>query len=75
MIDVWHEGGFSVFFSTHDVAEALYLADQIVVLQGSSPATLNSAFQNPFARNKKAQREGGREYYNLHDTIIEAMRA
>jgi len=74
MIDVWHEGGFSVFFSTHDVTEALCLADRIVVLQGSNPATLLPPIQNPFARNRTVQREAGSGYYTLFDNIVAAMR-
>ena len=74
VIDVWHYGDFSVLFSTHDVREALYLADCILVLQGIAPAKLVSKFPNPFARNRIVSREGERGYYALYDAIVASMR-
>jgi NitT/TauT family transport system ATP-binding protein len=74
MIDVWNEGRFSVLFSTHDVREALRLADRILVMQGNTAATIACDFLNPLPRNRSVQREANSEYSVLYDRVVAAMR-
>ena len=41
LLDVWEERGTTVVLVTHDVEEAVYLADRVVVL-GGQPGTVES---------------------------------
>jgi NitT/TauT family transport system ATP-binding protein len=46
---IWAQGGAAVAFVTHDIEEAIYLADRIVVL-GGRPARIVSGTTVPIAR-------------------------
>lgn len=58
LLKLWKELSLTVIFVTHDIAEAIYLSDEIVVL-GNSPATIVSKIdvQVPRPRNQVATRE------------------
>lgn len=49
LLDVWHDGGQTVLLITHDVEEALLLADKIYVLT-ARPATLKAEMAIPLQR-------------------------
>jgi NitT/TauT family transport system ATP-binding protein/taurine transport system ATP-binding protein len=44
--DIWRKAGRCFFFITHDVQEALLLADRLIVM-GASPGRIFSDFENP----------------------------
>jgi ABC-type nitrate/sulfonate/bicarbonate transport system ATPase subunit len=49
LADVWRETGKTVIYVTHNVAEAVYLADRVVVMT-PHPGRLKSAISIPLAR-------------------------
>jgi len=46
---IWAQSGAAVAFVTHDIEEAVYLADRVVVL-GGQPAQIIAEVKVPFAR-------------------------
>jgi len=46
---IWERSGAAVAFVTHDIEEAVFLADRVVVL-GGAPATIVAEVDVPFAR-------------------------
>ncbi|SAL05933.1 sulfonate ABC transporter ATP-binding lipoprotein [Caballeronia calidae] len=52
LLDVWSERKPTVIFVTHDIDEALFLADRILVMS-ASPGTVLEELQVPFARPRE----------------------
>ena len=52
LLDVWSERRPTVIFVTHDIDEALFLADRILVMS-ASPGTLLEELRVPFARPRE----------------------
>lgn len=73
VLDTWHRSNFSVLFSTHDISEALYLADRILVPKQSLPATLSCDLDSPFRRDRHARRDRALECDGLYETILSGM--
>lgn len=49
VLDVWHKRGLTVVLVTHDVDEAVYLSDRIVLL-GPRPSKVAKVYDNPLPR-------------------------
>jgi len=49
ILSIWSTAGATVVLVTHDLDEALHLADRVVVL-GGSPATIKDVVEVPIAR-------------------------
>jgi NitT/TauT family transport system ATP-binding protein len=52
LLDLWNEQQGTLIFVTHDLNEALYLADQIVVMS-DGPGTVRKVVDVPFGRPRK----------------------
>lgn len=50
LLRVWEESGTTVVMVTHDVDEALYLADRLILMTDGPEATVGDVLQVPFAR-------------------------
>src|SRR5688572_14921798 len=50
LLRVWEESGRTVVMVTHDVDEALYLADRLILMTDGPEATVGEAVQVPFPR-------------------------
>jgi nitrate ABC transporter ATP-binding subunit len=50
LLRVWEESGKTVVMVTHDVDEALYLADRLVLMTDGPEATVGDVFTVPFPR-------------------------
>lgn len=56
LLDLWQRDQKTALIVTHDVDEALYLADRVVMMTDGPEATVGEIFEVPFARprNRKA---------------------
>ncbi|SDK29564.1 ABC transporter ATP-binding protein [Sediminibacillus albus] len=52
LLSIWEEHKRSILFVTHNIEEALYLSDRIIVLS-SRPAQVKAVFTIPFARPRR----------------------
>ena len=50
LLRVWEQSGRTVVMVTHDVDEALYLADRLILMTDGPEATVGDTLQVPFAR-------------------------
>jgi NitT/TauT family transport system ATP-binding protein len=70
LVRLWQASGATVLFVTHDVEEARYLADRIVVLEGS-PARLAAVRRVSSSRKERALRRAADQTLHLADSIEE----
>jgi ABC-type nitrate/sulfonate/bicarbonate transport system ATPase subunit len=52
LLDIWEQNRRSILFVTHNIEEAIFLSDRIIVLS-SNPATVKREFNIPFARPRE----------------------
>jgi nitrate ABC transporter ATP-binding subunit len=71
LLQVWERCRKTVVMVTHDVDEALYLADRLILMTDGPAATIGEILRTPFPRprNRKAVLEHP-EYYLHHQRII-----
>jgi nitrate/nitrite transport system ATP-binding protein len=71
VLDIWENNRQAVMMITHDVDEALYMSDRIVLMTNGPSATIGEVIQVPFAhpRNIKELRELP-EYYELRNHAL-----
>ena len=50
LLRVWEESGKTVVMVTHDVDEALYLADRLILMTDGPAATVGETMRVPFSR-------------------------
>ncbi|WP_010171237.1 ABC transporter ATP-binding protein [Bacillus coahuilensis] len=55
LLSIWEENKQSVLFVTHNIEEAIFLADRIIILS-ERPATVQKEFDIPFKRPKKKKK-------------------
>ncbi len=56
LLRIWHETGKSVLFVTHDIDEAVYLGDRVLLL-GGTPATITQSYDIAAARPRRRDQE------------------
>ena len=73
LLRIWRELDLTVVFVTHDISEAVYLSDEILVL-GHSPATILSSHQVPLPRprNQLTLREAP-EFLSLRRKLYDVV--
>ncbi len=76
-LNVWHSTQMTVVFVTHDLEEALFLADRVVVMT-TRPGRVQRVVQVPFARLRKAELKTSPEFQALrreltHELHIDGM--
>lgn len=54
LLSVWNETGTTILFVTHDVDEALFLADRVLVM-GARPGVICQEFKVPFPRPRDVE--------------------
>ena len=69
LIRIWRQEKKTILFVTHDVDEAVQLADRVVVL-GGRPATIEAIVPVEIARPRDLS---SAEYLNVRNRILEAM--
>jgi len=60
LVDLWQRTGKTILFVTHDIEEAVYLADRVVLLAGS-PAGVRSADRITTPRPRRRDDEAARD--------------
>ena len=56
LLRVWEESDKTVVMVTHDVDEALYLADRLILMTDGPEATVGDSFSVPFPRPRRRPR-------------------
>jgi len=71
LLDVWHQARKTVLFVTHDIEEAIYLSDRVLVLANR---TLAGEYPVAFARPRQEELKFRAEFVSLRKAILERMR-
>ncbi|MCC7375610.1 MAG: ABC transporter ATP-binding protein [Verrucomicrobiales bacterium] len=74
LVDLWNRNHLTALMVTHDVDEALFLADRIVMMTNGPEAFVGDVLTVPFARprDRRALLEDP-EYYRLREELIEFL--
>ncbi len=73
LLKIWTETAATILFVTHDVAEAVYLADRIYVIS-SRPGTIAEEIVIPFARPRHEQLKESREFREIESEALASLR-
>lgn len=74
VLDIWEHNPQAVMMITHDVDEAIYMADRIVMMTNGPNARIGEILTVPFAhpRDRTALRES-QDYYELRNHALEFL--
>ncbi len=70
LLALWKRTGKTILFVTHDIDEAIYLADRVIVLSGS-PARVQGVFKT----QKRPHRRSDQDTYKLAEEIRQMLGA
>jgi nitrate/nitrite transport system ATP-binding protein len=72
VIDIWEQQ--AVMMITHDVDEAIYMSDRIVLMTNGPAASIGEILEVPFPhpRDRHAMRES-KEYYELRNHALDFL--
>jgi len=74
LLRVWEESGKTVVMVTHDVDEALYLADRLILMTDGPEAMVGDSLRVPFARPRaRATVLGHPEYHRSRRHVIDFL--
>jgi NitT/TauT family transport system ATP-binding protein len=71
---VWQRTGATVLMVTHDVGEAVYLSERVVVMT-SRPGTVADVVEVPFGRSRGPEVRRDERFLTLEDEIDDLLRA
>jgi NitT/TauT family transport system ATP-binding protein len=74
LLGIWERDQKTVIFVTHDIEEALYLADRIVVMC-ARPSRISRVIDVPFERPREENMRGSPEMARLKQQIWDELRA
>jgi nitrate/nitrite transport system ATP-binding protein len=71
VLDIWENNPQAVMMVTHDVDEALYMSDRIVMMTNGPNAKIGEILEVPFShpRDRQALRES-KEYFELRNHAL-----
>ncbi|AFZ00383.1 ABC transporter ATP-binding protein [Calothrix sp. PCC 6303] len=71
VLDIWENNRQAVMMITHDVDEAIYMSDRIVLMTNGPAATIGEILEVPFShpRDRGAMRNS-KEYYELRNYAL-----
>ncbi|WP_017717790.1 ABC transporter ATP-binding protein [Kamptonema formosum] len=74
VLDIWESHRQAVMTITHDVDEAIYMSDRIVLMTNGPAATIGEILEVPFPhpRNRQELREST-EYYDLRNRALDFL--
>ena len=73
LLRIWDETACTVLFVTHDVEEAIYLADRIFILS-ARPGTIVEDVRVPFGRPRDPSVKQKPEFHELQDYVLACLR-
>jgi NitT/TauT family transport system ATP-binding protein len=74
LLRIWSEFGITVLFVTHDVDEALFLADRVLIMS-ASPGRIIADLSVPIARPRSLEVATDGEFIQLKRHCLETIRA
>ncbi len=73
LLKVWDETASTILFVTHDVEEAIYLADRIFIMS-AHPGTIVEDVQVPFDRPRSLDLKQRNEFHELQNYVLGRLR-
>ncbi|HEU0007870.1 MAG TPA: ABC transporter ATP-binding protein, partial [Terriglobia bacterium] len=73
LLRIWEESASTVLFVTHDVEEAIYLADRLFVLS-PRPGTIVEDIPIPFGRPREPALKQRKEFQDLEERVLASLR-
>jgi NitT/TauT family transport system ATP-binding protein len=73
LLKVWDESASTILFVTHDVEEAIYLADRIFIMS-AHPGTIIEDVQVPFDRPRDLTLKQRNEFHDLQNYVLGRLR-
>jgi len=73
LLRIWDETACTILFVTHDVEEAIYLADRIFILS-ARPGTIVEDVPVPFGRPRDPAVKQKQEFHELQDYVLACLR-
>src|SRR6266436_1271648 len=73
LLQVWDESASTILFVTHDVEEAIYLADRIFIMS-AHPGTIIEDVQVPFDRPRDLSLKQRNEFHELQNYVLGCLR-
>jgi NitT/TauT family transport system ATP-binding protein len=73
LLKVWAETASTILFVTHDVEEAVYLADRIFIMS-AHPGTIVEDLQVPFDRPRDLSLKERNEFHELQNYVLGRLR-
>src|SRR5438128_7659979 len=73
LLRIWNETASTVLFVTHDVDEAIYLADRIYVMS-AGPGTIVEDLPVPFGRPREAAMKQTKEFHEMQQHVLSSLR-
>jgi ABC-type nitrate/sulfonate/bicarbonate transport system ATPase subunit len=73
LLRIWDETASTVLFVTHDVDEAIYLADRIYIMS-AGPGTIVEDLPVPFARPRDLAVKQTTEFHEMQQHVLSCLR-
>ena len=74
LLQIWREHQVTVLMITHDIDEALFLADRVVMMTNGPAAQIGEILDIPFSRPRNRRRiMEDPEYYNLRNYALDFL--
>jgi nitrate/nitrite transport system ATP-binding protein len=71
VLDIWENHRQAVMMITHDVDEAIYMSDRIVLMTNGPAATIGEILEVPFSHPRdRAAMRNSKEYYELRNYAL-----
>ena len=73
LLRIWDEAASTVLFVTHDVEEAIFLADRVFIMC-ARPGTIVEDVEVPFGRPREASVKQKKEFQDLQQHLLASLR-
>ena len=79
LLETWEQYDKSILFITHDIEEALFLSDRIIILSdriiilSTNPATIKEVIEAPFSRPRSDQLYLSEEFLKWKKKVVETL--